>query len=150
MGLIARTAAEKVEGVTYVDAHDLFSDEFGDYQQSFADHTGKRRVMRAGDGIHFSADGADFLAHAIFGLLEREWRILEQADLTQPKRVRETEGSTQVPGTHRSVPVQSGSNSSSGSSASTTTTTSPVPSSTTTTAASTTTTTTITTAPVAP
>ena len=107
-----REAAAQVKGVTYVDAHALFADENGEYQQSFADELGERQVMRAGDGVHFSVDGADYIGRAIFKLLDQDWNITAQADPTQPQPVKETKGSTQVPGTHRSVSSSSGGSSS--------------------------------------
>jgi hypothetical protein len=100
---IARQAASRVKGVTYVDAHGLFDDADGNYQQSFDNELGERQVMRAGDGVHFSVDGADYISRAIFKLLDSDWDITAQADPTQPQPVKETKGSTQVPGTHRSV-----------------------------------------------
>ena len=103
-----------------MDAHALFDDENGDYQQSFADEFGRRHVMRAGDGVHFSVDGADYVSRAIFSLIDHDWNVTAQADPTHPQPVKETKGSTQVPGTHRSV---SSSSSGSGSSSGTTTTT---------------------------
>jgi hypothetical protein len=120
---IAREAARKVQGVTYVDAHALFDDENGDYQQSFTNDLGERQVMRAGDGVHFSVDGADYHSRAIYELLDRDWKVTAQADPTKPQQVRETRGSTQVPGTHRSVNASSGSGSSSGNGSGTSTTT---------------------------
>jgi uncharacterized protein len=103
VNLIAREAAQEVPGVTYVDTHSLFDDDQGRYQQSFADETGKVRVMRAGDGIHFSVDGGDFIGRYLFRILDARWRLARQADPTQPLSVRETEGTTQYPGTHRDV-----------------------------------------------
>lgn len=100
---IARTAASHVKGVTYVDAHALFQDPNGNYQQSFANELGQRQVMRTGDGVHFSVDGADYIGRAIFKLLDQDWDITTQADPTKPQPVKETKGSTQVPGTHRAV-----------------------------------------------
>ena len=100
---IARETAAKVKGVTYVDAHTLFADANGDYQQSFVDELGERHVMRAGDGVHFSVDGADYIGRAIFKLIDQDWDVTAQADPTHPQPVKETKGSTQVPGTHRSV-----------------------------------------------
>jgi hypothetical protein len=100
---IARETAAKVKGVTYVDAHTLFADANGDYQQSFVDDLGTRHVMRAGDGVHFSVDGADYIGRAIFKLIDQDWDVTAQADPTHPQPVKETKGSTQVPGTHRSV-----------------------------------------------
>jgi hypothetical protein len=124
---IARESAAEVKGVTYVDAHSLFDDENGDYQQSFDDEFGHRHVMRAGDGVHFSVAGADYISRALFELIDHDWDVAAQADPTRPQPVKETKGSTQVPGTHRSV--------SSGSDGTTTTTDAPT---TTTTASSTT------------
>lgn len=103
VNLIARQAAAEVPGVTYVDTHALFADESGRYQSSFADETGKIRVMRAGDGVHFSVDGGDFIGRHLFGILDARWHLLRQADPSQPLSVRETEGTTQYPGTHRDV-----------------------------------------------
>jgi hypothetical protein len=103
VNLVARSAARSVPGVTFVDTHALFADGLGRYQQSFPDELGVRRVMRAGDGIHFSVDGGDYLGRAVFALIDRLWNLQAQADPTQPLTVRETEGSTQVAGTHRSV-----------------------------------------------
>jgi hypothetical protein len=105
---IARETASKVKGVVYVDAHALFDDADGNYQQSFANELGQRQVMRAGDGVHFSVDGADYISRAIFELLDHDWDISAQADPTKPQPVRETKGSTQVPGTHRSVGATTG------------------------------------------
>jgi hypothetical protein len=151
---IAREAAAQVKGVVYVDAHTLFDDENGDYQQSFTDELGQRQVMRAGDGVHFSVDGADYISRAIFGLIDRDWKVSSQADPTHPQSVKETRGSTQVPGTHRSVSSSSGGGSSgttstsrSSSSATSTTTASTSTSTTTATTASSSTTTTTTSPP---
>jgi hypothetical protein len=133
---IAREVAAEVAGVTYVDAHALFADAQGEYQQSFADEFGQRHVMRAGDGVHFSVDGADYVSRAIFKVIDRDWRVTAQADPTHPQPVKETRGSTQVPGTHRSISPSG----SSGGSATTTTTGIPASTSTTTAASTTTTT----------
>lgn len=103
VNLIAEQAASEVPGVTYVDTHALFADDAGRYQSSFADESGKVRVMRAGDGVHFSVDGGDFIGRYLFGILDARWHLLRQADASQPLSVRETEGTTQYPGTHRDV-----------------------------------------------
>ena len=70
VNLIAKTAAGRIHGVTYFDSHATFADENGDYQQSFPDHAGKRQVMRAGDGVHFSVAGADLIGQDLFSLLD--------------------------------------------------------------------------------
>lgn len=103
VNLIAREAAKEVPGVTYIDTHALFDDDLGRYQQSFADETGVIRVMRAGDGIHFSVDGGDYVGRYLFRLLDAQWHLTRQSDPAHPLPVRETEGTTQYPGTHRDV-----------------------------------------------
>jgi len=129
---IQRAAAEHIRGVTYVDAHGLFDDDRGGYQQSFVDDLGIRHVMRADDGVHFSVAGADYISRALFRLLDDAWNLTGQAVPGAAKQVFETKGSTQVPGTHRSVGTQLGgstapsrprSGGSSGSSSTTTSTT---------------------------
>lgn len=145
---IQQGIARTIPGVTYVDAHQLFDDESGKYQYEFAGLDGVVNVMRADDGVHFSVDGADYLGQVIFNLLNPEWRLTDQAVAGAAKTVRETKGSTQVAGTHRTITTDTGANGNSGGSTTTTTTTRPAgttstsgPSSTTTTAPSTTTTT---------
>lgn len=100
---IQRMAAAAVPGVTYVDAHAIFDDVNGKYQSRFADQSGRTQIMRAGDGVHFSVEGADLISANIFGLINAEWKITGQAVLGAPKPVLETKGSTQIPGTHKSV-----------------------------------------------
>ena len=150
---IQRDAAANVAGVTYVDAHAIFDDENGDYQQSFPDENGTTRIMRAGDGVHFSVEGADFISRAIFDLIDTEWNLTAQTVPGATKPVLETKGSTQVPGTHRSVgaSVSDGSPTSRPTSdTSTTTTSSTSPSSTTSSSTTTTSPTTATTATIPP
>ncbi|MEO6467722.1 MAG: DUF459 domain-containing protein [Acidimicrobiia bacterium] len=98
-----RESAAAVAGVTYVDAHAIFDDENGDYQSRFADQFGRTQIMRAGDGVHFSVAGADLISADIYALINAEWNISTQAVLGAPKPVLETKGSTQIPGTHKSV-----------------------------------------------
>ncbi|MGZ4689120.1 MAG: DUF459 domain-containing protein [Acidimicrobiia bacterium] len=105
---IQRAVAATIPQVTFVDAHTLFADETGDYQSSLPDNTGKVVVMRAGDGIHLTGAGGDHLARAIFKQLDPQWRILEQAVPSQPKKVIVTRGSTQVPGSGGSSGSSSG------------------------------------------
>ncbi len=120
---IQKDAAAAVPGVTYVDAHALFADAQGQYQQSFADELGRRQVMRAGDGVHFSVAGGDYISRALYRILDRHWDLTKQSIPGAPKPVLETKGSTQVPGTHRSVGAQTSDPGSTGSGSSTTTTT---------------------------
>lgn len=154
--LIQRAAAAHIPGVNYVDAHAIFDDDQGHYQRSFPDATGVTKVMRADDGVHFSVAGADLIGADIFALLDRRWDLTRQTVPGAAKQVIETKGSTQVPGTHRSVDssVSDGAPTSRPSNGDTTTsstsTSSTTSSSTTPTTSSTTTTTTTTNSPVPP
>ncbi len=91
-------AAQFPDNVTYVDSHTLFADDRGQFQSSLIDDSGKRVVMRAGDGVHLTGAGADHLATAIFKLLDARWKIIKQAVPGQTKKVIAAKGSTQVPG----------------------------------------------------
>jgi hypothetical protein len=155
IGDLQRSVARQFPTVTFIDAYALFDDADGNYTATTKDpNTGKTIYLRAGDGVHFSPDGADLLASAVYQQIDTDWCVTKQAvdGATQP--VIETKGSTYIPGTRRSTTGSSGSTSSqtgtsgssgtsgatgtSGSSGSTTTT---APSATTTTTAAPTTTT---------
>lgn len=88
--------------ITYVDSYSLFSQADGTYSASLPDASGNPVLVRAGDGIHFTPEGGDRLAAAVFKLLDARWHILQQAVPGAAKQVVQTKGSTQVPGTSRS------------------------------------------------
>jgi hypothetical protein len=113
---IQREAAAKVDGVTFIDSHTLFADETGQFQSSLPDATGKKVLMRAGDGIHFTGAGGDHLAKVIFDQIVKDWNVLEQAVPSQPKKVLVTKGSTQVAGSSSSSGSSSSGSDSNGSS----------------------------------
>ena len=66
-----RGHAEKA-GITYVDVWDGFVDENGNFAPRGPDFEGQIRLLRAGDGVHFTKAGARKLAHYV----EREIRHL--------------------------------------------------------------------------
>ena len=69
-----------VNGVKYVDAYEGFIDEIGNFNPYGPDLTGKMRLLREPDGVHFTPPGNRKLAHFV----EREIR----RDLTQAKNAR--------------------------------------------------------------
>lgn len=161
IGDLQRSVAREFPTVTFIDGYTLFDDGKGGYTATAEDpDTGRTLTLRAGDGVHFSPDGADLLASAVYQQIDTDWCLTKQAvdGATQP--VIETKGSTYIPGTRRSTSGSSGStgspSGSSGTSGSsgatgatgtsgssgTTTTTAPTVSTTTTVAPPTTTTTT--------
>ena len=144
IGEVQRTVARRFPSVVWIDASSLFDDAQGQYASRIVDEQGKTITVRAGDGVHFSPEGGDYLARAVYAEIDRLWHLDDQADPTQPQRVVETKGSSYVEGTRRSTTSTSWSGSSttsttsgsgSTSTSSTTTTTAPAPTTTTTTAA---------------
>lgn len=93
---VAQDVIAKHRNVVYVDAHKLFSDADGKYAQNLPDETGKLVTMRAGDGVHLTPDGGDYLARAVFAPLDAQCRITAQKVAGQAKQTIQTEGSTQV------------------------------------------------------
>ena len=69
-----------VNGVKYVDAYEGFVDDIGNFNPYGPDLTGKMRILREPDGVHFTPAGNRKLAHFV----EREIR----RDLTQAKNAR--------------------------------------------------------------
>jgi hypothetical protein len=98
-----RDVVARHPGVVYVDSYSLFAGPDGKYASKLPDVNGTTVQMRAGDGIHFTPDGGDRLAGAVFKLLDAKWHITAQAVPSQAKTVIQTEGSTQVPGTSRKL-----------------------------------------------
>ncbi len=112
---IQRKVAQEVGGITIVDAHTLFADETGEFQSSLPDENGDTVTMRAGDGIHLTADGAQHLANAVYAQLDSVWNLTAQQVAGQTKKVIVAEGSDRNGGSGSGSSSGSGSGSSSGS-----------------------------------
>ena len=52
--------------------------------------------MRAGDGVHLTTDGADYLARAVYTLVDEQCHVTAQQVPGETKATIESEGSTQV------------------------------------------------------
>jgi hypothetical protein len=115
---VFQDVAKRHRQVHYVDAHQLFSDADGGFASDLPDGTGKLTTMRSGDGVHLTTDGADYLAKAVYKLIDAQCAITEQKVAGAAKPTIETEGSTKV---------APNSTSSSGSSGGTIQTTPPAP-----------------------
>lgn len=142
IGEVQRAVARRFPSVVWIDGYSLFDDAEGEYASRIEDEDGRAISVRAGDGIHFSPQGGDYLARAVFEEIDRLWRLRAQADPTQPQRVVETKGSSYVEGTRRATTASTSSTSTtsttsgtgSSTTSSTTTTTTPEPTTTTTSA----------------
>jgi hypothetical protein len=59
---IYREEAKKRPNVHYVDTYTMFGDANGDYSDYLTGISGKKELMRQGDGIHWSRAGSDLVA----------------------------------------------------------------------------------------
>jgi hypothetical protein len=112
LGRLMRSEAAKFSpDVTYIDTYRLFADENGDYSRSLPDENGDIKEMRISDGVHFSVDGAKYLADKLWVRINQRWHVTAQADPSQPISYTIAEGSNDyVPGVGRyrpTVPSQS-------------------------------------------
>jgi hypothetical protein len=91
-------AARRAPAVVYIDTYKLFSTKDGTYSRRILDERGNEIVARISDGVHFTADGAQYLARAVFSLIDARWRLSKQADLAHPI------GWSLAPGSGEAVP----------------------------------------------
>jgi uncharacterized protein len=93
---VAVEVAQRHPEVHYVDAYKLFSDSAGTFASNLPDETGKVVTMRGGDGVHFTTDGADYLARVVYKLIDQQCHVDAQKIAGETKPTIESEGSTQV------------------------------------------------------
>ncbi len=93
---VAQEVAKRHPKVHYVDTYKLFSDADGTFAYDLPDENGTLTTMRAGDGVHFTMDGADYLARQVYKLVDAQCGVTEQKIDGATKQTIESEGSTQV------------------------------------------------------
>lgn len=98
---VFREVAAKHPDVTYVDAYSLFSGPNGSFASMLPLPGGGTVRVRGADGIHFTPEGGDLLAHRVFDQLDPACKITQQAVEGVAKPTLEAKGSTSVPGTRR-------------------------------------------------
>jgi hypothetical protein len=96
VNVVAAAVVQRHPNVKFVDAYKLFSDTDGKFALNLPDETGKVVTMRAGDGVHLTTDGGDFLARAVFKLVDAQCRVTAQKVAGVTKETIQTAGSTQV------------------------------------------------------
>lgn len=62
----------EANGVTFIPTHALAADEDGKYQAYGTDPSGKKRLLRTEDGIHFTMEGYELLAREIAGVIRTD------------------------------------------------------------------------------
>ncbi|HLM16984.1 MAG TPA: DUF459 domain-containing protein, partial [Acidimicrobiia bacterium] len=75
---VAEDAAERHPTVHYVDTYKLFSDTNGTFAFDLPDEDGNVITMRAGDGVHFTSNGGDYLARQVYKLVDAKCGVTEQ------------------------------------------------------------------------
>ena len=99
---VAQQVAQRHSKVHYVDTYKLFSDSDGTgstgsaFAYDLPDEQGNVVTMRAGDGVHLTMDGADYLSRQVYKLIDAQCGVTEQKVEGATKQAIETEGSTQV------------------------------------------------------
>ena len=81
---VMQEEADLRDDVVFVDAYSLFAGADGKYVDSILGPDGEYVRVRNGDGVHFTTDGGNRLAAAVFALLDARWEILDQADTANP------------------------------------------------------------------
>jgi len=106
---IAQGVAKQHPEVHYVDAYKLLAGPDGKFAADLPDETGKVVTMRAGDGVHLTPNGADYLARAVYQQIDAQCDVTGQKVAGVTKATIQTEGSTQVaPGATGSTPPAAG------------------------------------------
>src|SRR5262245_30752629 len=80
----------------FVDAHTLLDADDGSYTPT-VEVDGKKVLVRAGDGIHLTPEGGDFVGAALFDLIDQQCSLKAQSQPNSKQVVVETKGSTPVP-----------------------------------------------------
>lgn len=103
IGELQRNVAKRFPTVVWIDGYSLFDDANGEYATRIVDTNGDSILARAGDGVHLSPAGGEYLGGAVFDEIDLVWHIRDQAVTGYPQRVVETKGSTYIPGTRPST-----------------------------------------------
>lgn len=103
IGELQRNVAKRFPTVVWIDGYSLFDDANGEYATRIIDASGDSILARAGDGVHLSPAGGEYLGGAVFDEIDLVWHLRDQAVTGYPQRVVETEGSTYIPGTRPST-----------------------------------------------
>jgi lysophospholipase L1-like esterase len=81
LGTLMADEAKAHDNVVYVDAYTMFADADGHYTRriDMPDLGLTDVLVRISDGVHFTNDGADWLAYRIARLLDEQWQITRQS-----------------------------------------------------------------------
>ncbi|MEX1007963.1 MAG: DUF459 domain-containing protein [Acidimicrobiia bacterium] len=80
----------------FVDDYAMFLDEKGKYTDKLPDENGNVITVRSGDGVHFTTEGGNLLARAVYKLVDAQCRVIAQRVPGVTKVTIQTQGSTLV------------------------------------------------------
>ncbi len=122
LSLLMADEAKHHDNVVFVDAYTLFANVQGHYTNRIdLPALNKTNVLvRISDGVHFTNDGADWLAYQVAQLLDSQWDINKQAG-GKPFGVHIEQNGGSIPGYRRRVHSPNYTSTSSGTRSSTTT-----------------------------
>ena len=95
LAAVIESVVDAAPNAKFFDLHDLLDGDDGSYTP-YVDVDGKKLQVRAGDGVHLTPDGADFVGDALFTKLDAQCRLKAQAVANSRQQVVETQGSTSV------------------------------------------------------
>jgi len=105
MGEVMRQEAlKRSPDVVYIDTYKLFSTPDGTFSRQITDENGKLITVRLSDGIHFTTEGSQYLARAVFVQIDARWRLLQQADPKDPIGWNFFDGSGEIVPGYSSMP----------------------------------------------
>ena len=93
---ISKAVIARHPDAVFVDDYAMFLDANGKYADRLPDANGNLVSVRSGDGVHFTTEGGNQLARAVFGVIDAQCRVTAQAVAGVTKQTIQTEGSTLV------------------------------------------------------
>ncbi len=93
---VSKAVIARHPDAVFVDDYSMFLDANGKYTDRLPDANGDLTYVRSGDGVHFTTEGGNQLARAVFSMIDAQCRITAQAVAGVTKQTIQTEGSTLV------------------------------------------------------
>ena len=93
---VSKAVIARHPDAVFVDDYSMFLDANGKYTDRLPDANGNLITVRSGDGVHFTPEGGNLLARAVFNVIDVQCRLTEQAVPGVIKQTIQTEGSTLV------------------------------------------------------
>ena len=92
LNAVEKEVAKKHPGIEYFDTYALFADADGKYTATVTDADGKTITARSGDGIHFTMDGANYLATRCSSVIDVQCKVAAQAVTGETKATIQNRG----------------------------------------------------------